>query len=182
MTTRTFRLLGQAYGANPVSIEAKIDGTVVYTGTVPTDSSAPPVLPDLDISLGVPMCSWTSNVDYAGTFALELTVLPSENSVEILYLTGTDANYIFVPDPNNPGKWISGGADVYGENFQEVHSDEQGEWTCSQELTDVYIDGVLTDTHSTRELPGQFYIEVLTDQVLTATIHTLAGVEPPPAP
>lgn len=130
MTTRTFKQCGCGYGANPVSITAKLDGTVIYQGPVLTKNE-PVTIPA--IYTNNVMFNWTAPVEFTGIYDLEITVTGGR-----LVLEGTMANYVFVPY-NQPGPtMISGGPDTYGCIY--VAATPAG--IDTDPLTDVSIDGV----------------------------------------
>ena len=114
--TRTFTQNGQAYGAVPCNITAKIDGAVVFSGTVPTANAPIPPLPDSELDIGVPLFSWTKPVDFAGTCELEIAVSGSQ-----LVITDTVADYV---DPNDSSVtgvfyWIEIDGVRYGDPFTD---------------------------------------------------------------
>jgi hypothetical protein len=78
MTTRNFKQCGQAYGATPASITATIDGTVVYTGSVPTIDQPVPVRPDPAANIATPeIFTWTNTVDFRGSQSYSIAVTGS---------------------------------------------------------------------------------------------------------
>lgn len=179
---RTFRQKAIGYSDTPMTIQAKIDGVIVHDGVIPTLNEPPPELPNASIHLGDPVFSWTANWDFAGTWNLEVTVTNPANANGIVFITTVDANYVLIDDPNHAGNVLLGGPTVYGEPYEEVHTDEQGQWQCGQMITDISIDGVPTGSHGTREWPGQPYIRLNPQQVATAVVHTQKGfVSPDPA-
>lgn len=176
MTTRTFRLHGMGYAATPMTITAKIDGTVVYSGPIPNDSGGMPPLPDPDLTIGEPIFSWTAPVDFAGTWDLEIQATNALEFDGSLYVTFVRANYVVISDPDNPGQFIPGGPNVFGAPFVEIHTDAEGEWTCTQSLTDITVNGVPTGNHATREWRGQPGMLLKPQDIGTAVIHTHAGL------
>jgi hypothetical protein len=158
--TRTFTQQGQAYGAVPCIITAKIDGVVVFSGEVLTINTPVPPLPDLHLNLGVPLFSWTKPVDFAGTCELEIAVSGSQ-----LVITDTTADYVDPTDPSVTGSFYQIEIDgiVYGDPF-----------------TDEKINGVQQTGPYNPELPGQWYWNVLPGNTFTATVNINAGVIPSP--
>lgn len=175
MTTRTFRLKAVGYADSDVTIQAKIDGTTVYSGPIFTIDQYP-LLPDRNIHLGEPIFIWTGDVNFAGSFDLELTMSNPADFQGWMYICDIDANYIGIDNPDSPGNLISGGANVFGQCFWQTHSDEQGEWICGQSLEDITVDGIATEQHGTREWPGQPYINLSPSQTATAVIRVNAGI------
>ncbi len=160
--TRTFTQKGQAYGAVPCNITAKIDGVVVFSGTVPTADTPPPPLPDSELDLGVPLFSWTKPVDFAGTCELEIAVSGSQ-----LIITDTAADYVDPRDSSVTGAFYKIEIDgvVYGDPF-----------------TNEKIDGVAQVGPYDPELPGQWYWIVNPGSTFTTTVNIFAGVETQPEP
>lgn len=172
MENRTFRLNGIGYANEPMTITAKLDGAVIYSGPIPNDPDGPPELPDPLIHLGSPMFTWTADSSFSGSWTLELQVTNAANFAGYMYVTMVEANDILIPDPEDPDLWIPGGPTVFGACFTEVHTDEQGEYICSQAVTDIFVDGVPTGAHSTRAWPGQPGTLLRPQQIMTAVIHT----------
>lgn len=105
MTLRTYKQLGQAYGSNPVTLVAKLDGVEVFNGTLTTLDQPLPSMPIAKTGLGWGslLFSWTEDIAYSGSKSLELTVTGGT-----LLLASTVANYIglitFGPQvPGSPG-------------------------------------------------------------------------------
>lgn len=171
MTTRTFKQQGQGYGASPVNITASIDGVNVYTGTVSTIDAPYPAMPDLAFQPDADMFSWTSTVDYTGTFTMSITV----NSGTLM-VTDTLANYINVPYDSAPPAFLPGGADNYG----VYYSTTEGGVTVYDPITNAQIDG--QPVSITRgEFTGQWYYRVNAGSTFTCTVNAAVGVEAIPA-
>jgi hypothetical protein len=178
MTTRTFIQKGQGYGEQPVNIVAKINGTTVYSGAVPTTAEDPPPLPDPAIDLGEEIFRFTNTVDFAGTMYCEISVQDEDNENSFLYITDTIANYILVSDPEADPPWIPGGPDTFGYFFFEEKTDEQGTWISGDPQTAVAIDGIPSEPHPVRAYPGQYYWVIYPGQIFTCTLNIQPGVEP----
>ena len=86
MTIRTFIQRGQAYGIEPVTITAQIDGVQVFSGPVNTIDEPVPALPSLDTQIGVDIFSWAEDVLFSGTKTMEITVTGVCNSWVILLI------------------------------------------------------------------------------------------------
>lgn len=168
MTIRTFKQKGQAYGSSTASIVATVDGVVVYSGTVNTLDQSMPSFPDLENSYGVDLFTWQEDVTFSGTQTLSISVTGSD-----LLLTDSVANYITIEDPANPGNYISGGADLYGQFFNETVDGV----VYSDPFTNEEIDGVAQSGPPDASLPGQWYWKIPAGSTFTATINVQAGLE-----
>jgi hypothetical protein len=159
MTTRTFKQLGQAYGSTPAEIVAIVNGTVVFSGAVPTTDTPLPVLPDESVS-GTQLFTWTNTVDFSGTQSFSISVTNSP-----LLLTDTLADYVI---SNVTSKF--GG--FYHHNIDGV--------TIGDPITNAAIDGIpMQRGPDSTNLTGQWYWTIPAGSTFTATLNVDAGVEPP---
>ena len=157
MTTRIFKQTGQAYGAIPASITATIDGTVVYTGSVPNLNTPVPSLPSNVITPEI--FTWTNTVAFAGTQSYSIAVTGSP-----LLLDFTGADYCIA---NNVSQ------------FSNFYTYEIGGVTVADPLTNVVIDGVAMQRGPDNStLSGQWQWLIPAGSTLTATLNVNAGVEP----
>lgn len=178
MSVRTHRLIGMGYANSPVTVIAKINGTEVFSGEIVTDVSPPPPLPNHSLDPGVMILTWTAPIDFQGAFDFELTMTNPPEFNGFMWIFGHTANYIAVSDPNDPTRYISGGPDLFGIVYGELHHDEQpGGYWCSQSIQNIAVDGIPTGAHSTRDWPGQPGIRLYAGQTATAQIHTTAGLQ-----
>lgn len=160
MTTRTFKQFGQAYGSTPATITATINGTVVFSGEIPTIDSPLPGLPDLSIT-GTELFTWTNTVDFSGTQSFSISVANSP-----LLLTYTSADYC---SANNVSQ------------FQSFYSYIQDGINISDPFSNTAIDGVAVQRGpDSTDLSGQWYWIIPAGSTFTATLNVNAGVEPPP--
>jgi hypothetical protein len=180
MTTRTFIQKGQGYGQQPVNIVAKINGTTVYSGAVPTSAEDPPPLPDPAIDLGEEIFRFTNTVDFAGPMYCEISIQANDDENSFLYITDTLANYIRIPNPDPEAipPYVPGGPDTFGYFFSEEQTDSQGIWISGDPQTAVTIDEVPAEPHPVRTYPGQYYWVIYPGQIFTCTINIQAGIEP----
>jgi hypothetical protein len=160
--TRTFTQKGQAYGAVPCNITAKIDGVVVFSGEVPTINTPIPPLPNLDLDLGTPLFSWTKPIDFAGTCELEIAVSGSQ-----LIITDTIADYVNRKDSSATGDFYQ--IEIDGVVYSDPFIDEK-------------INGVAQAGPYNPELPGQWYWTVNPGSTFTTTVNIMAGILPEPTP
>ena len=150
MTTRNFKQCGQAYGATPVSITATIDGTVVYTGSVPTLNTPVPSLPANVASPEI--FTWTNTTTFSGTQSYSIAVTGSP-----LLLDFTAADQFSANDA----------AQFYG-----FYSCEIGGVTVADPFTNVSIDGVSkTRGPDNQTLPGQWQWLIPAGSTFTATLN-----------
>jgi hypothetical protein len=102
MTTenRTLKFNGYAYGADPVAINAHINGQVVFSGIVDTNPATLPLSGDVDMSTApvlfeVPNCA-LAPTDFAGSLPMTVSVA---NGYGIL-LGNVTCNYMQVHNGN----------------------------------------------------------------------------------
>ena len=73
MTNRTLQFWGAGYaigGTEPITISAQLNGNEIYTGTIPTDYTAPvSVLPEDQVLL---LTCTSIPVEYAGTMTMSV--------------------------------------------------------------------------------------------------------------
>ena len=159
MATRRYRLMGMGYGDSPVNIIAKLDGTVVYEGAVPTDQASAPNLPDSLINLGDEMFRWSTDLTFDGTWNLEITVTDPIDSQKLLIVTVRQADCVLKGHQDDPNRLIRG---MFFNGFEDTHTDEA--------ITDIHVDGVPTNAHGTRQWPGQPYTTLRPQQTMTAVV------------
>lgn len=74
---RTLQVIGIAYGETPVTLTAEINGTTVFSGTVPTNNSPLPV-PSTSLANASPLFSIADSplfsTDFAGSYPMTITV------------------------------------------------------------------------------------------------------------
>jgi len=167
MTTRTFQQYGQGYGSTPVVIVATVNGEQVYSGTVPTIDQPLPSLPQLDVTIGNVVFTWSGTVNFAGTQQMQISV-----SNGTFLLCDTYANYITEIDPVS-GNVISSGSDNYGAFFYQTIDGV----TYGDPLTDEKLDGVVLQPTQDPILAGQFYWRIPAGYTFTATVNINAGLE-----
>lgn len=168
MTTRTFVQYGQGFGPEPVSITAKIDGNVVFNGTVSTvDSGFPGFAQEYP---GVLLFSWSRDLENLEPMQLEITV----NSGNALWLGKTLANYVIrliKEDP--PAVFGDSGPDDFEEFYRWVDVDGD---IVADPLFDVKVDGIARSVDRNSFEPnykfnGQWPYVINTGETLTATIR-----------
>lgn len=177
MTMRTFKQKGIGYGPDTVTITAKINGTVVYTGPVYTENASPPPLPDPTIDLGVDMFTWTTDVSFQGIVQLEMTVTNDANSASFLMVTDTLANYVNLFDQATQLPHYLG-PDVYGVfYFESINNPEDplGPWVSGDPFSNLTIDAIPAPPHPTRMWPGQTYWRLGPQQTLICDVNINAG-------
>lgn len=168
MTIRTFKQIGQGYGSAPCTITANINGSQVYSGTVPTVDEPLPILPNPSLAVTSELFGWSVNdVSYTGTQTMEITVSGSP-----LLVTEIVANYSPVQNPQLPISPIPGGAGV----FSSLPSDViPGDY-----LINVEIDGIPQTSMEGEGETGQSYWVVPVGSVFTATVNVInPGLDAP---
>jgi len=158
MTTRTFKQYGQAYGSVPASITATIDGTVVFSGPIPTIDTPIPFDPLIFIDRPT-LFTWTNTVEFSGTQSYSITVTGSP-----LLLVHTLADHCRADDALE---------------FNSFYSRVSEGIVITDPFTNVTIDGVLQQRGpNNSDLPGQWYWLIPADSTFTATLNINAGLEP----
>jgi hypothetical protein len=179
MTTRTFKQYGQGYGATPATLVVTLGGVEIFNGDIATlDQPVPdmPIVPGEN--LGVEIYSWTSTLEFAGTQALQITVLDGT-----FLMSKSVANYFKYIDPALPsGPYASSGPN----NFVYFYDYTVDGDVIYDPLSNVAIDGVAQTVTRVEGEFGQWYWVLGPGQVLTATMNVIAGYEstniyPPPA-
>jgi hypothetical protein len=106
MSNRTVRIYGSGYGSVPATVTATVDGSQVFSGTVPTQPGPVPSLPappgtELEV-----LFTFDLPIEFQGNVSLTTEVADSP-----VVFSRILANYgnVF----NNKGQYISTGADVY---------------------------------------------------------------------
>ena len=158
MTTRNFKQLGQAYGSTPASITATIDGTVVYSGTIPTFDTPIPSRPDVSTDSVTTLFTWTNTVEFAGTQSYSIAVTGSP-----LLLCFIEADYCI---PNAIA------------NFNIPYTYDYNGVTIADPLTNVAIDGVPQTRGPDNTLVGPWHWLIPAGSILTATLNVNAGCVP----
>jgi hypothetical protein len=168
MTTRTFKQLGQAYGTNPVTVVAKINGVEVFNGTISAVDSQPVFTYPSEVQ---DLFSWTSDVDFSGNVEMEVSASGGK-----LLLTETVANYIKIIDAENPPPGVTSGAGVFGIfYFQDVDGT-----TLSDPRTNIVIGGESQIPSRNTGLLGQYYWLIPSETTCTSTITIQPGYETNP--
>jgi hypothetical protein len=168
MTTRTFKQYGQGYGATPATIVVTLGGVEIFNGDIATLNQSVPDMPIVPgENLGVELYSWTKDLTYQGSEALQITV-----SDGTFLMAKSVANYFEYVDPALPsGPYASSGPN----NFVYFYDYTVDGDTIYDSLSNVAIDGVAqTPTRVEGEF-GQWYWVLGPGQVLTATLNVLAG-------
>ena len=167
---RTFKQLGQGFSNAPATIIAKIDGTVVYMGPVPTVNEPLPA----DYAAVVPrgwgvdartsttdkylqsLFAWQQPLDFRGTQQLEITVTSGR-----VLTTRTVANNTDIEEAQGPKYMI----------FADMFEWPDGEFTKfhpGDPLSNVLINGRAPTLPATSK--GQLYWLLSNGDVLTATL------------
>lgn len=163
MVTRTFIQQGQGYGSAPADITVKIDGNVIFSGTVPTVNQPLPVLPDPNIELTSNLYSWTNEVLYKGQQDFELTV----NSGTVI-LTTAIANYTITLDPVT-GNLVPGNESIYAQFFRE----EVDGIMITDCFTEEKINGISQEEHPIPgTFNGQWWWTITEGSTFTALLNT----------
>jgi hypothetical protein len=171
MTIRTIKQQGQLYGLGSATLIAKIDGAVVFNGTIDAVNQPFPSLPTSSLVGAVDLFSWEEEVSFAGTRTLEIYVTGAT-----LLLADTLANYynmsVDAVPPIPPRSTSSGPSD-----FGWVYLTNNNDTIITDPLSNVKIDGKLILQDRANELTGQWHWKVTSGSTLTATINIKAGSE-----
>jgi hypothetical protein len=170
MTTRTFKQYGQGYGATPATIVVTLGGVEIFNGDIATLNQPVPDMPIVPgENLGVELYSWTKDLTYQGSEALQITV-----SDGTFLMAKSVANYFKYIDPTKPdGPYASSGPD----NFVYFYDYTVDGDVIYDPFSNVAIDGApQTPTRIEGEF-GQWYWVMGPGQVLTATMNVIAGYE-----
>ena len=182
MTLRTYKQLGQAYGSNPVTLVAKLDGVEVFNGTLTTLDQPLPSMPIAKVGLGwgTQLFSWTEDIAYTGSKALEITVTGGT-----LLLSNTVANYIGLktwgttsPGPGEPGYYPD--APPPGNPSAVNQALIFGPYSDPKNiLSNCTINGqdMSNEPNSNPALTGQWFWTLHDGSVFTATVLQTAGIE-----
>jgi hypothetical protein len=169
MTVRTFRQMGQGFGAEPVGIIAKINDIVVFEGTTPALDQPLPEQPTNVIEYTGVLFSWENTVDFEGSAEMEITV----TGPGTLILTDTVANYVGFPGNNPPL-----GPDTYGSFYNYLESDT----IVSDPFSNPTIDGVEIIRNrnfgTADQLTGQWWYILPAESTFTGTVNISAGTIP----
>lgn len=168
MTTRTFTQLGQAYGTNPITIVAKIDGVEVFNGTISAVDSQPVFAYPSDVQN---LFSWTGDVNFSGNVEMEVSASGGK-----LLLTETVANYIKIIDAENPPPGVTSGAGVFGIFYSQIVNDT----TISDPRSNIVIGGESQIPSRNTGLLGQYYWLIPSESTCTSTIAIQPGYETNP--
>jgi hypothetical protein len=161
MVDRTFRQHGIGIGAVPTEITAKIDGVVVFSGSVLTDDVILPPFPNDLFNVENVAFSWTGDTQFQGTLDMEITVLSGH-----LLLANTEAN--------NPLINI----DFFGRPDLTIAEGENVPY-CYPYVTDITINGQAWPAVSaTPWSTGQGWFNLPASSVYSAKIHVIASTEP----
>jgi hypothetical protein len=90
MANRTIKFTGQGYGESPVSVTATVDGTTVFSGTVPTTTGWVKTLTADQVDL----FSFELPIEFEGTKDVSLAVTGDN-----LYIAAVYANFVAVNNP-----------------------------------------------------------------------------------
>lgn len=188
MTTRTFIQQGRGYGSDPVSVVASLDGNQIFSGTIPTLDQPVPNLPfDFDSFSGANLFTWTTELEFQGTMAYQITVTGGT-----LILGYTVANYTGNNEAPSPEFDVGepGTAENYGYFYASGGlSPDPAEvppliW---DPMTEVTINGVSrTQYRTSDEDVGQFFWTLPAGSIFAATLNInagwVAGTTPPVRP
>jgi hypothetical protein len=152
---RSFRQLGMGYGSSPVSIRASIDGSQVFSGTVPTvDQPIPgdtrPVPPPQESCF-----SWTEQDQWTGTRSFE--VVNTGSGIFQLTLTQAIGN---LADENS---WAG--------VFSQTVTTPSGDITYLDPFTEVSIDGVPRTKPADTSAYGQWHWNLGPGSSFTAVLN-----------
>ena len=173
MTTRTFKQQGFGYGAEPLTIVAKINGVVAYEGPVTTvDEPLPngpngPKSPE-DLEKSVDLFSWTNTVDFEGSAEVEIAV----SGTGTLVTTVTQANYSpkTVKNAEDDDVTVSSGPTEYlGFGGTDPVENPKIDGIEVERVRDLDPDDVLT---------GQWYYVIDGGSTFTGTLQVQKGIEP----
>jgi hypothetical protein len=157
MTTRTVKLFGLAYGSSPAEISVTLDGASIYTGTVTTNDTLVPALPNLDLDgTTVEFCNFEIPLDFAGNKSMSCEVL---NGTVIF--AEIKANYCAIA---NSDPVIGTGPDVFS------NIDGAGD-----ARSNVAINSAAQIVNHTEELTGTWWFVVPTGSILTYDLDVQAG-------
>ena len=151
---RTFQFMGMGYGTSNVSVTAKINNTVVYSGEIPTVDQTPLSPPTTDALVNIFSINNSAelNTDFAGFLPMSITVTGGNYVIfgDVL------SNYSTTPLTDGGGSINMYSTCYYGD---PANSDENVD--CR---SNVYIDGIKQDRNV---YPGVGLWVIPTDSTIT---------------
>jgi hypothetical protein len=166
MTTRTVKMFGLAYGSAPAEISVTLDGTNIYSGTVTTQDTLVPALPNFDLSdTTVEFCNFEIPMDFEGTKPMICTV--TSGTVIFAQIA---ANYCAIA---NSDPVVGTGPDV----FTQINS-------AGDARSNVFINSVAQPINH-EEFGGAWWFIVSAGSTLAYDLDVVAGtanVAPPTEP
>lgn len=168
MTTRTYKQQGKAFGNQPVTIVAKINGEIVHDGEIETVNEILKQGPESDIgSTDFDLFSWSADMDFDGLFEMEISV----TSPGVLMITDTVANYAKIFDDVTQ-KYTSSGPD----QFEPYYNEEIGDPVKLVTVNGIEVERI-RDQDPDFLLNGQWYYRVEPGEVLNCQIQATPGME-----
>ena len=157
MTTRTVKLFGLAYGSSPAEIAVTLDGAPVYTGTVTTNDTLVPSLPNLEIAnTTAEFCEFEIPLDFEGTKAMTCSV--TNGTVIFAQIL---ANYCVIANTDPViGTGSTGFSSIDG---------------IGDARSNVSINGVAQTVNHTEELSGTWWFIVPSGSTLSYDLDVQAG-------
>jgi len=146
----------QGYGPQPVTATVQIDGVTVLDGTIPTQDTPPPMLPDQwTPELGVNAWSWTVDSSFDGTQTMTVSVNNGR-----LYLC--DAFYSLSDEPGN----------VYALSFPQT----QGNVQFSDPFTAVTVNSLPLDPARDADRTGQWVWQLSAADQFSCTVNIVPSL------
>lgn len=172
MTIRTFKQQGQAYGWQPVTVIAKIDGNEIFNAMIEALDQPPVALPVTGPFDSRDLFTWENSTDFQGSQEIEISVTGGT-----LILSDTVANYVRKPDPVTEWRVVlGGGGPDYYDNFYRYQA------SPDQTIFDPYSNVTINDVSALQQrngvLVGQWFWKLNSGDVFKATLNVLAGVMP----
>ena len=130
---RTFQFIGAGFDNSDTVITAKVNNTVVFSGSVPsTDSPVNPVLPKEDQTVLFEIANSAAlNTDFAGTLPMTIEVTDGTALFSLIQCNWYGGNIL--NDPN------CGQGDKFGYSYTGTPTNSEG---TTDPRSSVYIDGV----------------------------------------
>lgn len=150
MTLRTFKQYGKAFGLEPLSMTASLNGVEIFNGPIPTVINEPgPDMATVTWPYGDVLFTWTDELEFVGSKEMRIQLIGQG----YVMLTSTNANYVCVEVATEPFYvTIPGGEEV----FNGFYSQKFDGYEAHDPFTNVVIGGIPCTPDNTGETRGQW--------------------------